>query len=67
MLHFIANLTFRLLLCAVITYLAWLQDDVIGLIISSLAFGVALASPTLELITNFSLLLKRSVFSNLIG
>lgn len=64
MLDLINNLTFRLLLCAVIAYLAWRQDDVIGLIFSSLVFGLALSGPILELIINLSAILKQSVYSN---
>lgn len=64
MLHLLGNLIFRLLLCAIITYLAWLQAGVIGLIFSSLVFGIALSSPILDLFINSSSLLKQRVFSS---
>lgn len=39
----------------------------VGLIFSSLVFGLALSNPILELIINFSAFLKKSVYSNLNG
>lgn len=67
MLHLIANLTFRLLLCVVIAYLAWRQADVIGLVFSSLIFGLALSTPILELVSHLKHSIKHGVFSNLNG
>jgi hypothetical protein len=67
MLSLIANLTFRLLLCAVMTYLAWRQADVIGLVFSSLVFGLALSSPVLELMTHFSSHIRHRAFSKVNG
>lgn len=67
MLHLIANLTFRLLLCAVIAYLAWRQAEVIGLVFSSLVFGLALSSPILELVSHLKHSIKYGVFSNING
>lgn len=67
MLHLIANLTFRLLLCVVIAYLAWRQAEVIGLVFSSLIFGLALSSPILELVSHLKHAIKHGVFSNING
>lgn len=64
MLNLIGNLTFRLLLCAVIAYLAWQQADVIGLIFASLVFGLALPSPILALLSHLKRSIKYGVFSN---
>ena len=67
MLHLIVNLILRLLLCAVITYLAWREAELIGLVFSSLVIGLALSSPILELLINLRQLIKHGAFSNLNG
>ena len=67
MLSLMVNITFRLLLCAAITYFAWRQADVIGLVFSSLVFGLALSSPMLELITHFGSHIRHSALSKVNG
>lgn len=57
----------RLLLCIVLAYFAWQQAGVIGLVFSSLIFGIALANPLLELMAHINILLKQSVLSGAYG
>lgn len=61
--HLYPRFLVRLLLCVVFAYVAWRQADAIGLIFSSLVFGIALASPFLDLLLHTKLLLKQRVLS----
>lgn len=61
--HLYLRFFVRLLLCVVFAFVAWRQADAIGLIFSSLVFGIALASPLLDLLLHTKLLLKQGVLS----
>ena len=67
MVHILLRILFRLVLCSVAAYLMWRKFGASGLAFSAPLFGVALARPIIDLVSEFSGLAKHAVLADLQG